>query len=222
LKLSNNEVVVRWMRTPQAGAAETHRLLEMLDDGEHAQAQRFKVETDRAAYIAAHALLRATLSAVTERTPMSWRFTTDLMGRPQIEPAHELRFSLSHCRRFVACAVCRGFDIGIDVEDMSRPEAQWHDALTFLRDEERAQIEAAHSDERRDRFFKLWTIREAFAKASGLGMARALEMSAIEESPDWYFESCRPIDDLAIALASSRPMNPGSIVETSAASITQS
>src|SRR5262249_16153941 len=71
----------------------------------------------------------------------------------------------------------------IDVEDRSRPETQWRDALIFLPDGERSYIEAATGNERRDRFFRLWTLREAFAKASGLGMAKAFEEVAFTLDP---------------------------------------
>jgi 4'-phosphopantetheinyl transferase len=184
LTFSNNEVVVRWMRTPPVDAPEIARWLDLLDEEESAQAGRFRLAPDRAAYVAAHALLRRTLSVLSPRVPaQSWRFAPDTLGRPQVVPASELRFSVSHCRPFVACAVARGFDLGIDVEDLSRPETQWRDALAFLPDAERAYIEAATGNERRDRFFRLWTLREAFAKASGMGVAQSFEEVAFTLDP---------------------------------------
>jgi 4'-phosphopantetheinyl transferase len=182
LTLSEDEIAVRWMRTPPLDSPHIMRFLETLDGEERAQADRFKLGLDRAAYVAAHALLRMTLSAVTGAEPRLWRFASDAQGRPCLTPPNELRFSLSHCRRFVACAVRRGADIGIDIEDLSRPESQWGDALDFLPDCERKSLEGVDGSARRDRFFRLWTVREAFAKATGMGMAKAFE--AVEFSID--------------------------------------
>jgi 4'-phosphopantetheinyl transferase len=144
------------------------------------------------------------------------------MGRPQIDPACSLRFSLSHCRRFVACAVCEGFDVGVDVEDISRPESRWVNALAFLPDKERAFVEEARGNDRRDRFFRLWTLREAFAKASGMGMAKGFDEAEYLPDPpalqpkdgswnskDWQFAAAPRSEAfvLAVAVRAPRPVN---------------
>lgn len=207
------------MRTPPADALEVARFLDLLDDDEQAQAAKFKLAPDRAAYITAHALLRTTLAVLAGGSPRLLRFAPDAQGRPQIIPANPIRFSLAHCRRFVACVVCRDFDVGIDIEDLSRPEVQWRDSMVFLPDQERAYIEAGDAEGRRDRFFRLWTMREAFAKASGMGLARALETVEFDLDPyvvrladgsisagnEWQFECLSISGEFALAVAALAP-----------------
>src|SRR3954469_18866541 len=78
----------------------------LLDAEEEERAARFHFDVDRRMYVGAHALLRRALSRHAPFEPASWRFVTRSHGRPEIAaPASRLRFSLSHTRRLVACAV---------------------------------------------------------------------------------------------------------------------
>lgn len=209
------EVVVRWMRTPAIDAPELERWKLLLDASERQRSERYRLPPDRASYVAAHALLRSTLSSFYAVEPNIWKFNRGQGGKPLLDPPTELSFSLSHCRRFVACIVCRNFTVGVDIEDTSRPEKQWRNAEAFLPRVERELLNTASPELRRERFFLLWTLREAFAKASGRGLAFALEQVAfqlepprivvrgheVDASTDWHFEFWRPAPDCVLSLA---------------------
>jgi 4'-phosphopantetheinyl transferase len=209
-----------------ADDARTERALALLDPGERARAGRLRDRHDARRYVFAHALARTTLTwYAPDVPPARWRFGVGEHGRPEIaDGASPLRFNLSHTAGLVACAVARGRDVGVDVEHLFPP--RWSDetcleiAAAEFAPAEAAALAAAPPAERRARFFELWTLKEAYVKARGLGLAlplrgfsfdsRAPEIRVrcgpgIDDAPDgWRFERLRPTPRHALALAARR------------------
>lgn len=150
----------------------------VLDPAEQARAARFHAAVDRHAYIAAHALARRMLSEAGGVAPRDWRFVEGPAGKPEVAPGHGmpwLRFNLSHTRNLVACAVAHTDDVGLDVEDLGRREASEGIAERFFAPSEAAMIAALPREERHVAFLRIWTLKEAFVKATGEGIAMGLE-----------------------------------------------
>jgi 4'-phosphopantetheinyl transferase len=157
-----------------------------LDDGERARAARFVGAQDRIDFIAAHALARALLAAFGGRKAAEWRFAEGLHGKPRIDAAlgcDDLRFNISHTRGLVACAVTRGHEIGVDVEAWDRLRSGRDIAARFFTPDEVALIRAAPLAEEAITFFRLWTLKEAVMKATGLGFRLALDAFAVTAEP---------------------------------------
>jgi 4'-phosphopantetheinyl transferase len=148
----------------------------LLDDGERARRGRFVFERDRRLYLAAHALVRRTLSRHADVEPAAWRFTTEDGGKPVIAgpaPVPPLRFNLSHCRGLVACAVAHGREVGVDVELVAGvPEGL---VERICAPAEAAALRSLPAEAQPERFFALWTLNEAYVKARGLGLALPVE-----------------------------------------------
>ena len=128
-------------------------------------------EPDRCAFVAAHGLLRVALSLVTGLDPRGWRFVRDARGKPASAAARAsgLSFSLSHARSLVACALAYGGTLGIDVEEI--PDREPDDALLAgcCSPEETARLHELPAERRALEFTRLWTLKEAVAKARGAG-----------------------------------------------------
>ncbi|WP_203076426.1 4'-phosphopantetheinyl transferase family protein [Falsiroseomonas ponticola] len=149
-----------------------------LEPAEQARAARFVSDLDRHAYIAAHALARRMLAEAGGLAPDTWRFVEGPAGKPEVAPKHGmpwLRFNISHTRNLVACAVARDDDVGLDVEDLTRREAGEGIAERFFAPSEAAMIAALPRAERHEAFLRIWTLKEAFVKATGEGIAMGLE-----------------------------------------------
>ena len=144
----------------------------MLSDEERAQYHRFRFAHDARDYAAAHALLRTTLSRDGDRAPARWRFDKTANGKPFLvdHGADRASFSLSHTSGMVACAVTAGADVGVDVECVDRDVDMADIAARFFAPAEAAHL-ASWTPIQRDRFFDLWTLKEALVKALGVGMA---------------------------------------------------
>jgi 4'-phosphopantetheinyl transferase len=163
-------------------------LRQVLSDQERNHAQRFHFERDRRAYVAAHGLVRRALSwCWPDVRPPDWRFTATADGRPEVEaPTFDPkpRFNLSHSGELVACIVTAGNDCGIDVESMTRPLDLPALGPQVLAPAERAEMADAAEERRVERFVRLWTLKEAYAKACGLGLAMAFDKLAFTLGDD--------------------------------------
>jgi 4'-phosphopantetheinyl transferase len=122
-------------------------------------------------------------------------------------------FNLSHTRGFVAVAIADpSFELGVDTEDSQRG-GNWRDLITrVLTPGEREQILHCLEAEQQARFFELWTLKEAYSKAKGLGLSLPLHSFSFQLDGDgialqtefdalgWQFE-LHPNGVFRIALA---------------------
>ena len=145
----------------------------LLSREESARHRRFLRERDRDLFLVAHALVRTTLSRYCSVSPSAWEFEMGERGRPEISGPVDagLRFNLSHTPGRAVCAVARGRAIGVDVERLSRVTQPLLIADRFFAPAERAALRALPESQQHQRFFELWTLKESYIKARGLGLA---------------------------------------------------
>ncbi|MBI4704989.1 MAG: 4'-phosphopantetheinyl transferase superfamily protein [Deltaproteobacteria bacterium] len=202
---------------------------ELLGAGERDELVRYGLERDRVLHLVSWALARTVLSRLVPGVaPAAWRFAAGPYGRPEIaapEPPAPLRFNLSHTRGLAACAVAVGRDVGVDVEQV-RPRAYWAIAESFFAPAEVAALRAAPASELADRFFALWTLKEAYAKARGMGLTIGLDRFGFalgapdggdridiaaelgDEAGSWQFARLSPTAEHRLALAVRRGHDP--------------
>lgn len=154
----------------------------VLDADEQARAARFHFAADRELFRAAHVLLREALSTQAPIPPAQWRFVQGAHGRPEIDPARcpdarGLHFNLAHTRGLVCCALSWRRTVGIDAE-CTRPMRDARAiAERFFAPDEAAAVAAAGppgSAYEAAAFRDLWTLKEAYVKALGLGLSMGL------------------------------------------------
>lgn len=168
----------------------------LLSDDELTQYRRFNFARDARDYAAAHALLRTTLSRDSDRAPERWRFGKTTNGKPFLIDEGDFRasFSLSHTRGMVACAVTKDAEVGVDVECIDRDVNTADIAARFFAPAEAAHLMLLDPEARRDRFFDLWTLKEALVKALGAGMAMSLNRLAFAVDPGRGIRLSAPAD----------------------------
>jgi 4'-phosphopantetheinyl transferase len=149
----------------------------LLAPHERARRDRYRFPHSRREYLLTRALVRATLSRYAPVAPAAWTFRENEYGRPEIDAeAHRsLRFNLSNTRGLIACLVAQDREIGVDVEDTERPGETVGIADSFFSPVEVAALRALPEAERRARFFDYWTLKEAYIKARGMGLALPLD-----------------------------------------------
>lgn len=156
-------------------------LLAVLSDEERHRGSRLVHEADRRAYLAAHHLLRITLAPFLGLAPDALVLTRGHGGRPELAGplGAEVSFNLSHTRGLVACAISVDGVVGVDVEvvrDLPDVDALARSALTPV---ELRELEGVPPVERSRAFLRRWTVKEAYAKATGHGLGLPLTVVSL-------------------------------------------
>ncbi len=155
----------------------------LLAPDERAQYERYRVDRARRLFLTGRALARTTLSRYVDVEPRDWRFETGPHGRPAISgPAGipPLAFNLSHTDGLVACLVTLGDEAGVDVESTRRRVRERRLAEHSFAPSEAAAVAAAPEAGLAERFFSFWTLKEAYIKARGMGLALPLRRFAYD------------------------------------------
>lgn len=147
--------------------------LQVLANEETDRAAKFAFPFLRQRYIAAHGMLRLILGSLLNRDPASLSFRTGDHGKPFLI-AEELQFNLSHSSGHGLLAVTCQAEIGVDIEGMSRKVDTSGIAERFFSETETGELFALNDDQQRHGFFNLWTRKEAWLKATGIGISEGL------------------------------------------------
>ncbi|HUG84095.1 MAG TPA: 4'-phosphopantetheinyl transferase superfamily protein [Euzebya sp.] len=158
-------------------------LLASLSPAEVDRAARFRFDVDRRAYIAAHHLLRTALAErLGSADPATVALRTGPGGRPELAFDRGVSFNLSHTRGMVACALSGAAAVGVDVEGVRPLPDLASLARSVLTDVEAREL-MTHPPALRSRaFMRRWTAKEAYAKATGQGLALPLSAIAVVDA----------------------------------------
>jgi len=155
----------------------------LLSADERARQARFRFARDQRRFLVTRALVRTVLSRYAAVRPEDWTFAAGPRGRPQIAAprvAPALEFNISHSADLVLLGVTSGRTLGIDTESDAAREADIDGLDRYFAPEESAALLALPPGERRRRFFELWTLKESYIKARGMGLAIALDAFRFE------------------------------------------
>lgn len=203
--LAPGEVHV-WVARPAAVSdASLARCVALLSDEERQRLSRFRFDRHRREAAVSRALVRTTLARYVDRAASAFRYRLGPYGRPYIDPPCGVAFNATNHPDLVACAVCLHEDIGVDVEPVSRGEEILAVASSVFSGPEIEALAALPAASRRDRAVSLWTCKEAYIKARGLGFSAPLReiaidfpvdqrpalrfLSAIDEPDGWWLET---------------------------------
>lgn len=151
----------------------------LLEPHELARTARFHFQRDRYRHLLTRVLVRTVLSRYAPVLPQDWRFAEGSFGRPCIaEPmtqaANGLDFNLSHTDGLIVLALARNLEMGVDAENLGRT-ASLELADHFFSPAEAKALAALPPARRAHRFFELWTLKESYIKARGMGLQIPLD-----------------------------------------------
>ena len=155
----------------------------LLTADERERQARFRFARDRRRFLVTRALVRSVLSRYAAARPQDWVFSIGMHGRPAIfapGAAAALEFNISHSADLVMVGVTAGRTLGIDTESTTAREADIEGLHRYFAPEESAALLALPPGERRRRFFELWTLKESYIKARGMGLAIPLDAFRFE------------------------------------------
>ena len=168
--LERHIIRVRWLVVDAEETPHLTRWRSMLDPEELARADRYHFAADRNIYIAAHALIRSMLSEVTGLSTKTWHYVAGEFGKPALATElskWKLHFNISHTRGLAVCAIASQ-EIGVDVERSDRT-IDLGIARHYFAPEEVRILNSAPPGQESKIFFRFWSLKEAFIKATGEG-----------------------------------------------------
>lgn len=121
----------------------------------------------------------------------------------------------------MVCAIAKDCEIGIDVENVTRTLDIDALAATVFASKELADFRRSSPEDRRNRFFSYWTLKEAYIKARGMGLSLPLDafwfdlhgpaplLYVSDRCPDiperWRFCQYMPTAEHRMAVAAAAP-----------------
>jgi 4'-phosphopantetheinyl transferase len=176
LSLSNDDTHV-WRAWLDRSPAETGTFHALLSADEQERAARFHFEHDRRRFIVARGLLRTILARYLACEAQEVRFDYGDNGKPFLHPHHDnagLQFNLAHSHQMALYAIALQRAVGVDVEYKRRLTDGGKIAHRFFSPDEAKLVVDAAPGEQQQAFFQIWTRKEAYIKAIGLGLAQPL------------------------------------------------
>jgi 4'-phosphopantetheinyl transferase len=123
------------------------------------------------AFLHTRIFMRKVLSHYTQLAPQDVIFSKQEFGKPVIgNSVTPIHFNLSHSGNYAVLAVSKSPCIGVDLE-LKRPRAYAKIAQRYFHPIEIAQLKNCSTEQIQHTFFGLWTLKEAFFKARGKGIA---------------------------------------------------
>ena len=155
---------------------------ELLTKNDKTRLNSIKSSKSRNVFIRSHSMLNALLVNELEIDINKLEFAYNTHGKPflstNIFNSSKLYFSLSHSDSGITIAISKNFEIGIDLEDNSKRKLESCQKISkrFFSNTEQKYLNEAlnHTNEFKSRFFKIWTLKEAYLKAIGTGINTTL------------------------------------------------
>lgn len=191
-----------------------------LSSDETERARRFHFERDQRRFVIGRALLRRLLERYTGNDARNLEFSYSDRGKPSLVQHGEARplfFSLSHSHELVLYGFRREDPLGIDVEYLRSMRDIDALATRFFSEGEARLVRSAKGSRKQECFFTIWTVKEAYVKATGEGLAALEDVEVLLSSEgvaraialeqregrenNWMVRSLFPHNDYVAAIA---------------------
>lgn len=185
----------------------------LLSADEQGKSRRFRHHREQQSYILRHGVLRLILGRYLKSNPKDILISEGIFGKPFVSDDNHgrIEFNITHSEKLMLLAFTYKHRVGVDLEQVKVfPEVDYiTDA--FFSNEEKAIMCRVPIVKKLDTFFRLWTRKEAYTKALGLGIYQPeipslLSSSAEKIATKWTVESFIPARSFMAALAIEVPL----------------
>ena len=212
----DSRVLKLWYAQINAEETDYQHNWEIIDQSERQHASDLKNKQLHYRYVEIHARLRILLAEILNVNPAQLRIHKTEHGKPYLFDYPDLKFNLSHTSDKMLVAIGWNRDLGVDIE-VHKPRANLAALVEkCFADEEKHYWQNLPESEKTPAFYRLWTHKEAFVKATGRGIALGLNRCVINPknptkllripfeygSPsDWFLHELALGTDMSASLA---------------------
>lgn len=154
---------------------------------ELSKANKFYSYTDQQRYKTSRGSLRKILSKYIDSEPSELQFAYSASGKPSLSSELNkglLCFNLSHSNQYALCTVTLNRSIGIDLEYIHPAPDMLSMAKHYFSPDEYETLLSLPPDMRQQAFYSLWTLKEAYLKATGEGIEGLRDVEVILSPSD--------------------------------------
>ena len=151
----------------------------VLDLSEKTQAEKFSNNLLHQRYVAAHGQLRTVLAHYVPQSAARINIQKTDLGKPYFADYPEIAFNLSHSDDHIAVAVAKNCQLGVDIEHCKQRSSLADLVQKCFSADEAAYWQQLPEDQKTREFYQFWTRKEAFVKATGLGISLGLSECVI-------------------------------------------
>lgn len=167
---------VHYANTAALNSCNIPDYLALLSSTEQQRYQEIKLPRRRSEFLLGRAMLRQQLSSRYGTSPQNWPIEPNNNGKPKlIDGSIRPDFSISHSKGLVACAITTHGPLGLDIEQINPNRNIKTLAARIFNTAERAWFDHPDTAIRTARFYQLWTLKEAWAKATETGVGAILK-----------------------------------------------
>jgi 4'-phosphopantetheinyl transferase len=170
---------------PPAEAIQAYR--QILSPSEQARADRYVTSNLTRRSIVCRGALRRILGAVLGVPPAEVKFRLGPHGKPSLDtddPSLLREFNVSHTGDLAVIAIASQRTVGVDVERLDRHVRHDELAARFFSPAECRDYFALQESQRLTAFYRIWTCKEAYLKATGAGLSFPLNRFRVSVAPD--------------------------------------
>jgi len=211
LDLLLNDVHI-WRINLNSDELQLQSFRETLSSDEIARAERFYFPEHRQRFMAGRGTLRTILGQYLDIAPKQVEFEYQPRGKPLLAAKFAdqgLLFNLSHSQDLALLGVSCQHQIGVDLEYIRTMSDLEGLAKRFFSAREYEYLRLLSPAQQQQIFFRYWTCKEAYLKATGDGLVQLEEIeidltpnqpSKLLVSGDWSLRELTPADNFAAAV----------------------
>ena len=177
-------------------------MLDEVSDTRRKKVMSYRFMKDRCLSLGAELLLRDALCdfGIGRTEPLVFEYRKN--EKPYLRGRDNIFFNLSHSGDYVMCTVS-GSEIGCDIQKIDKADIKLAERF-FTEREYHAIADLPTEEERKDMFYRYWTLKESFMKVTGLGMQLALDaFEILIGNPDSMLKPAADTSDTCITLTQS-------------------
>jgi 4'-phosphopantetheinyl transferase len=163
----DNEIHL-WFKDLKQSEQEYRRYRKILNIEELKRLEQFFFEKDKRRFLVARGYMKEVIGKYLEIDPHDIVFTTTIYGKPQLIDSinQGVQFSLAHSHELAVLAITKS-KVGVDIEYIHREINYQNIAKNFFSKSEYQIFTSLTEAQKKEGFYKCWTMKEAIRKVYG-------------------------------------------------------